>query len=218
VKHAITILAISAMACGPDPNELIGGRAPRHSIVSTSDNSGDQGSSATSDGEGQDGTTGGGTGGATSSGNTTPSSTPTSTPTTTPTSTPTTTPTTTPPAATTAEQVCVDTINSYRKTLNLPPLARWTGAETCSDSEATSDGQTGQAHGAFPKCGEFAQNECPGWPGPSAQMIPGCLKAMWAEGPGGGHYENMRSSQWTQVSCGFSTLPNGDVWAVQNFK
>ncbi len=67
-------------------------------------------------------------------------------------------------------------------------------------------------------CGEFAQNECPGWPGPPGTMIPQCLSAMWMEGPGGGHYDNMSSKQYTQVSCGFYTLPDGKVWAVQNFK
>jgi hypothetical protein len=49
-------------------------------------------------------------------------------------------------------------------------------------------------------------------------MIAGCLKAMWKEGPGGGHYDNMRNTKYTKVACGFSVLPNGDVWAVQNFR
>jgi hypothetical protein len=64
----------------------------------------------------------------------------------------------------------------------------------------------------------MAQNECPGWPGPSNTMIPGCLKAMWGEGPGGGHYENMASTRYTKVACGFYVLPNGKVWSVQNFR
>ncbi len=65
-----------------------------------------------------------------------------------------------------AEQLCVDTINAYRKTKGLPAYARWNDAETCSDGQAQSDGATRAAHGAFGKCGEFGQNECPGWPGP----------------------------------------------------
>jgi hypothetical protein len=76
---------------------------------------------------------------------------------------------------------------------------------------------TMQAHGAFGSCGENAQNECPGWPGPADQMIGSCLDAMWGEGPGGGHYDNMASTDRTEAACGFFTLANGEVWSVQNF-
>lgn len=116
-----------------------------------------------------------------------------------------------------AAQLCVDTINAYRATLGLAPYARWTSAEACSDGEAQSDSQTGKAHGAFGRCGEWAQNECPGWSGPPGAMITSCLKMMWAEGPGGGHYENMRG-KYKRAACGFYVLPNGSVWAVQNFQ
>jgi hypothetical protein len=124
-----------------------------------------------------------------------------------------------PPAgATTAAAICVDTINAYRKQSGLPAFNEWSDVETCSDGEAKSDGSTQTAHGAFPKCGENAQNECPGWPGPPEKMIKQCLDAMWAQGPGEGHHDNMASHTWTKVACGFYTLPNGSVWSVQNFK
>jgi hypothetical protein len=122
-----------------------------------------------------------------------------------------------PPPPTGAAADCVDAINAYRATLGLAPYARWTQEESCADGQALSDSKTGKAHGAFTQCGEHAQDECPGWPGPSDAMIPKCLAAMWAEGPGGGHYENMRG-KYTQVACGFATLPNGSVWAVQDFR
>lgn len=123
----------------------------------------------------------------------------------------------------TAEQLCVDTINMYRASLKLPPYQRWRQEEACADSQAQSDSMTMKAHGAFGKCTENAQNECPGWPGPPATMIPQCLDMMWKEGPGAdfsthGHYINMSSTQYTMVSCGFYTLPDGSVWAVQDFK
>ncbi|HZO13594.1 MAG TPA: hypothetical protein VFB62_10050 [Polyangiaceae bacterium] len=114
--------------------------------------------------------------------------------------------------------LCVDTINQYRDTLGLPPYSRWTDAESCSDGEAESDAMTGQAHGAFPQCGESAQNECPGWPGPPESMIGSCLDLMWNEGPGGGHHDNMASTSYSQAACGFYALANGDVWSVQNFR
>ena len=122
-----------------------------------------------------------------------------------------------PPPPAGAAQDCVDAINAYRATLGLAPYARWTQEESCADGQALSDSKTGKAHGAFTQCGEHAQDECPGWPGPADAMIPKCLAAMWAEGPGGGHYENMRG-KYTQVACGFTTLANGSVWAVQDFR
>lgn len=125
--------------------------------------------------------------------------------------------------ATGAAQLCVDTINEHRATLGLPPLARWVEAESCSDEEAESDGNTGEAHGAFGSCDENAQNECPGWGGPPDSMIVPCLQLMWDEGPGEdfskhGHYINMSSTRYTKVACGFHTFPDGSVWAVQNFR
>ncbi len=121
-----------------------------------------------------------------------------------------------------ARQLCVDTINMYRATLGLPAYKRWVDAESCSDEEAASDGATGTAHGAFPKCGESAQNECPGWPAPAETSLPKCLELMWAEGPGAdfnqhGHYINMSSESYTKVACGFAEAQDG-LWMVQNFQ
>ena len=118
-------------------------------------------------------------------------------------------------------QDCVDKINQYRATLGLPPYQRWTAAESCADSEAADDGASGTAHGAFPRCGERAQNECPDWPSAQA-CVEGCLDMMWAEGPGEpfsehGHYINMSSTAYTRVACGFAAV-NGTVWAVQDFQ
>ncbi len=120
------------------------------------------------------------------------------------------------------EQLCVDTINTYRATLGLPPFQRWTAAESCSDKEALSDATTMKTHGAFGSCGEWGQNECPGWQGPPEQMIPQCLAMMWAEGPGEfnqghGHYLNMTSKSFTKVAWGFPGKGAGNLWAVQDF-
>jgi len=117
-----------------------------------------------------------------------------------------------------AAEICVATINELRKTKGLPAYARWTDNETCSDGQAKTDATTRNPHGAFGKCEEFGQNECPGWDGTPEQMIPQCLKAMWGEGPGGGHYEAMANKKYTKVACGFGTASNGQIWAVQNFR
>ncbi|MFO0672856.1 MAG: hypothetical protein U0235_25120 [Polyangiaceae bacterium] len=67
-------------------------------------------------------------------------------------------------------------------------------------------------------CNEFAQNECPGWGGSLGSALPGCLDAMWREGPGGGHYENMASQQYRYAVCGIYQTQNGGWWIVQDFR
>jgi hypothetical protein len=123
----------------------------------------------------------------------------------------------------TARVTCVDEINAYRATLGLAPYVGWTAAASCADGQAKSDSESGKAHGAFGKCGEFAQNECPNWSGPAETLIKGCLKMMWDEGPGSdfsthGHYINMSSAKYTAVACGFYQMPGGKFWAVQDFE
>lgn len=129
-----------------------------------------------------------------------------------------------PPTDGSPEQLCVDKINALRATIGLGPLARWTDNEVCADGQAQSDSVSGQAHGAFSACPNWAQNECPGWPS-VASIYSGssCLDMMWKEGPGEpysahGHYINMTNPSYTKVSCGFFTTAAGKVWAVQDFR
>lgn len=123
-----------------------------------------------------------------------------------------------PQTAATVEEQCFEIINKYRAKTGLPPLARWTNNESCSDTESQQDSQSGQAHGSFTQCGEMAQNECPGYPSSAEQNLPECLADMYAEGPGGGHYDNMTSTQYTMVSCGVFEVGDGTFWSVQNFR
>jgi hypothetical protein len=122
-----------------------------------------------------------------------------------------------------AAQLCVDGINAFRATLGLPAYARWTPEEACASDEAAKDAAVNKAHSAFGQCGEWAQDECPGWGGPPEGMIQNCLQMMWDEGPGDfnsghGHYINMSSTSYTKVACGFHVLPGGSVWATQDFQ
>jgi hypothetical protein len=43
------------------------------------------------------------------------------------------------------------------------------------------------------------------------------LKMMWAEGPGGGHYENIKGSH-TKAGCGCFVTSSNNAWVVQDFK
>ena len=117
---------------------------------------------------------------------------------------------------------CIDRINGFRATLGLAPYERWQEAEACADDEARQDAVSGTAHSAFGQCGEWAQNECPGW-GSYEDVVQNCLQMMWDEGPGSdfnthGHFINMSSTDYTRAACGFFETQQGQVWAVQDFR
>ena len=119
-------------------------------------------------------------------------------------------------------QACVDRINGFRASEGLPALMRWTEQEACTDEQAANDSRSGEAHGAFGRCQEGAQNECPSW-GSVEDVIRDCLQSMWDEGPGEpyaehGHYLNMSNPDYRKVSCGFHETASGKVWAIQNFR
>jgi hypothetical protein len=107
--------------------------------------------------------------------------------------------------------------NEYRARVGVGSVARRPDAEACGDAQARADGASGRAHGAFGQCRERAQNECPGWDGAPEVVVERCLAMMFAEGPGGGHYENMKDTKYRGVACGFASMPNGQLWVVQNF-
>lgn len=116
---------------------------------------------------------------------------------------------------------CVDEINRYRATLGAAALPAWTEAASCTAAQCQKDAASRKAHGSFGTCTELGQNECPGWGGWNGDpktVIRDCLKAMWDEGPGGGHYENMRRTSWRMASCEVYVAPNGEVTAIQNFR
>jgi len=121
-----------------------------------------------------------------------------------------------------AAQRCVDDINGYRATKGLAPLARWADVEPCATNEAAQDARSQRPHGSFGQCREGAQNACPNWPAPADGMIDKCLEMMWNEGPGEfpahGHYMNMVDTRSTKVACAVHTMPDGRLWAVQDFR
>ncbi len=124
-------------------------------------------------------------------------------------------------------QRCVDDINSYRATLGVPAYTRSSDLETFAATGAQSDAQSGQPHGHFISTNggngvAFAENEVPGWPlnqyGSVAAVVDQGMQMMWGEGPGGGHYENMASTQYTLAGCGTYTTSDGSVWVTTDFR
>ncbi len=117
-----------------------------------------------------------------------------------------------------ARQMCVDRINVYRARLSRAPVARDPSGEPCADEESRLDGRSNSPHGSFGRCGERAQNACPNYPGPLEQSLVRCLDQMFAEGPGGGHYENMINARYTRAFCGFEVMSGDRIWMIQNFR
>ena len=116
---------------------------------------------------------------------------------------------------------CVDRTNQLRATKGLGPIPRLAKAEPCADGQAKADSEANDPHGSFDACLDqvqwkgAGQNECPGYDSVE-DALTSCLDAMWAEGPGGGHYDNMVGDS-THTACGLYTTPDGDVWLVQDF-
>ena len=115
-----------------------------------------------------------------------------------------------------ARELCVSTTNEYRASIGVAALSRWTAAEACVDGQAKTDFES-EPHTSFGSCTERAQNECSG-SGALEPLVRACLAGMWAEGPGGGHYENMVSTKRTRVACGFYPRPNGGFFVTQDFQ
>jgi uncharacterized protein YkwD len=121
-------------------------------------------------------------------------------------------------------QLCVDEVNRYRKKLGLRALRRLGDLEKCAAEGARADHASGQPHAHFlgtQGCGiAFAENEIPKWPIDYAGGVTNTIKKgiadMWAEGPGGGHYENMKGD-YTELGCGIF-VDGSSITVVQDYK
>lgn len=123
-------------------------------------------------------------------------------------------------------QRCVDVTNQYRATNGKAPLTRSAALETYAAEGAQYDSEHGSPHGHFMATNgggvAWAENEIPGWDvgwgdGTVMGVVEAGLEAMWDEGPGGGHHDNMNSSNHTQLGCGIYVTPANEVWVVQDF-
>jgi len=136
-----------------------------------------------------------------------------------------TTPSDLPASATAADlQYCVSETNRYRAPVGAPALARSSTIEGYAAEGARLDGLAHVAHSHFKSTNgggvAFAENEIPWWPlgqfgAVQAVMVQG-IAQMWAEGPGGGHYDNIKGP-YTQLGCGVF-IQNGEITVVQDFR
>ena len=120
---------------------------------------------------------------------------------------------------------CVDEINRLRATVGAAPLVRSEEVEAFSTEASRVDGDAHIAHKYFRDTNggngtSTAENEIPWWSlsqwGSVRSIVRRGLAMEWAEGPGGGHYENM-TGIYTRVACGFS-VRNDEVTVTQDFR
>jgi uncharacterized protein YkwD len=117
---------------------------------------------------------------------------------------------------------CVTETNRYRATLGRAALTRSSALEAYAAVGAREDGLAHAGHQHFRSTNgggiASAENEVPWWT--SSNSVHGVvqqgLALMWAEGPGGAHYENMRGP-FTQLGCGVFVNGN-EITVVQDFR
>ena len=116
---------------------------------------------------------------------------------------------------------CVDEINRYRATVNLPGLTRSIDLESYAAESARVDGLAHQPHQHFSETNgggiALAENELLTWPnGDIHGVIQRGLGVMWTTGPSGTHYKIMAGA-YTQVGCGIF-VNDHDVTVAQDFR
>jgi uncharacterized protein YkwD len=118
---------------------------------------------------------------------------------------------------------CVSESNRYRAMAGVPPLAASSALETSAATAAQADHLSGVPHGWVRASGQpLAENQSPRVPlasvGRTARgLITRGLSLIWAEGPGGGHYEILRSTRYTQLGCGIYSDASTATF-VQHFR
>jgi len=117
---------------------------------------------------------------------------------------------------------CIAETNRYRQMANKSALTGSAAAEAFALNAAISDHRSGTPHAYFgSQAVNGAENEVLraglAVVGPNARAaISISLSSFWAEGPGGGHYQNLISNR-SDVGCGVFS-ENGLVTVVQEFR
>lgn len=121
---------------------------------------------------------------------------------------------------------CVDYVNQLRASVDQPALQRSDDLDDCATAAAIEDARTGEPHGHFMRtngCGyqALAETEVPGWSLEQYGTVEGVIEesaaVMFAEGPGGGHYEIL-TGDYAAMGCGIHVTEDDAVWVVHNFQ
>lgn len=110
------------------------------------------------------------------------------------------------------QKECLQYVNNFRKQKGIQPLKTRKSKINCSNREALLNFKSNKFHTKFGMCDENGQCECKGF-----SNVKDCINAYISEGPGGGHYELLRSSDFTHLTCGIYKIPNGGYYYTHNF-
>jgi uncharacterized protein YkwD len=122
------------------------------------------------------------------------------------------------------EAYCVAETNRYRAQDGLPPLERSAELDAFAAAGARADARARRPHQHFSTASyphpysQMGENEIPWWPRPKEgvlEVIRQGLAGMYAEGPGGGHHDNL-VGPFTHVGCGVH-VEGGAVTVVEDF-
>jgi hypothetical protein len=118
----------------------------------------------------------------------------------------------TPSTATAADlEFCLSETNRYRAMANRTAVEPSTQLDEYTAAAAQYDGIRHIAHAysdaIHPPAGFVrVENEIPWWPvatyGTVRTVLRQGIAAMWAQGPSGGHYQNLTHASVTQLGCG----------------
>lgn len=126
------------------------------------------------------------------------------------------------------------TLNMYRAQAGAPALTLDDTLSTFSTTASDMLESSGQAHGYFVSqsqsgalwnegfCNTAAENQAPGWSiaqngGDEDATIDAVLAAMMAEGPGGGHHDNILATSSTRLGVGLVVDAQQALWFTNDF-
>lgn len=107
---------------------------------------------------------------------------------------------------------CLQLVNDFRAKMGVKSLKSRPSKVNCSNKEAHYNFNANKFHYKFGMCQEDGQCECKGF-----NTMDKCINAYISEGPGGGHYELLRSTEFTHLTCGMYKIPNGGYYYTHNF-
>jgi len=124
----------------------------------------------------------------------------------------------------TSLEFCVQETNRLRTMNGRAAVERSKQLEEFANTGARID-HDGPPHGHFRQARDsgvaFAENECRRWSldqsgGDMNKLVALCIASFYAEGPGGGHYENLLGEDYRTVGCGIFQSGTS-VTIVQDF-
>ncbi len=126
-------------------------------------------------------------------------------------------------------QHCLDTLNMYRAQNSAAPLVlddtlsafALAGSQELEQDNLPHkhfmDASSSGAIWTSGFCHSAGENQAPGWPAADVDAtIDAILKAMMDEGPGGGHHDNIVSTDFTRVGVGL-VVDSGSLWFTNDF-